>query len=203
MFNKKIYKFKKDSGRSNFKLLIDDIEIGIKGKKLVNRLYKIIADDELNRYSVRDLQSKLDNIIFTSVSTSGDYVKYKFLIDASYEAFVKKSKEFLDKKVEEIDGEFVEYYDENRNKKLDGIKLTGMSGNSYIIAYDSKESFVFMNPSVKEDKTYESGNYICMVDQSNIKSNIGYDTVISKMLSLKHDSMIASQIYNLEDELNK
>ena len=90
------------------------------------------------------------------------------------------------------------------------IKI-GLSGNRYIVAYDKINSYVFMNAELvttedvaifKEEKEiYKEGKYICMVDQSNIKSNFGYDTVIAKLLALKNDSIIAESIYNLEEEL--
>jgi hypothetical protein len=85
---------------------------------------------------------------------------------------------------------------------LEAVKLTGLSGNEYIVAFDSKDSFVFVGPQKKEENEYYSdGKYICMVDQSNIKSNIGYDTVISKLMALRNDSLIAGTIYNLDEEL--
>lgn len=197
----RIYRFKKNKGRSNYTLIIDDIEVNMKGKKVLNSLYEMT-----NGMSYSTVK-KLDEMIF-KVATSGyDYVKYKFLIDSSYKAFMEKSKKFLKDKIEEVEGEEVLYFDTTRKKQLSGVKVTGTSGKDYIVAYDSKESFVFMSPIFKckegEVNIYEKGNYICMIDQSNIKSNIGYDTVISKVMSLKHDSVIASRIYNLEDELNK
>ena len=192
----RIYRFKKKKGRSKYVLTIDDIEIEIKGKKILNELYKIATDR-----SWAD-RRKLDSIIFDSAQTAYDYVKYKFLIDESYKAFMNRSKEYLEKKVKETDSEFVRYHDDNRKRMLDGIKVKGTSGKNYVIAYDAQESFVFMSPN-KEGTHYTKGKYICMIDQSSIKSNIGYDTVISKLLSLKNDSVIASQIYNLEEELGK
>jgi hypothetical protein len=133
------------------------------------------------------------------------------MIDKSYQIFINKSKEFLDKKVLETESEHVKYYDKNQNKIYDAIKISGSSGKEYVIAYDLKESFVFMSPIVNTtldvpyitETIYEQGTYICMIDQSKMKATVGYDTVVSKLLSLRHDSVIASTIYNLEDELNK
>ena len=131
------------------------------------------------------------------------------MIDKSYQIFIDKSKKFLDKKVADTGAEHVQYYDSNQNHIYDGLKITGLSGRTYIIAYDLKESFVFMSPE-ESDKcgandlpAYEGGTYICMIDQSKMKAAVGYDTVVSKLLSLKNDSVIASTIYNLDDELKK
>jgi len=61
---------------------------------------------------------------------------------------------------------------------------------------------VFMDPEIdSESKEYKEGKYICMIDQSNIKSNISYDTIVAKILALKNDSSIAHTIYNLAEEL--
>lgn len=195
----RIYRFKKEK-RARYTLIIDDVEVHVKGKKILNYLYNY-----MNGNAGYGGIQKLDEMIFSACDNPYDYIKYKFLIDQSYKVFMERSKEFLNKKVEEAKGEFVKYNDPNRRKVLDGIKVKGSSGRSYVIAYDSQESFVFMAPVKQsgEENTYTKGTYICMIDQSSIKSNIGYDTVISKLLSLKNDSVIASKIYNLEEELNK
>ena len=132
------------------------------------------------------------------------------MIDKSYQLFIDKSSNFLNKKIEDVGAEKVTYVDENQGKVYDGIKVVGTSGKTYVIAYDLKESFVFMspdeqdvNPHSSETVLYKGGSYICMIDQSKMKATVGYDTVVSKLLSLKNDSVIASTIYNLEDELNK
>lgn len=204
MFNERMYRFKKEKGRSNYKLLIDDIRIDISGKQILNKLYEFVQLSASSYHTTSEMQNIIDDIIFKSIGFGTDYIKYRFLINASYKAFMKKSKEFLEKKIKDVEGTHVKYHDTNRKTILEGIRIKGSSGNWYIIAYDSKESFVFMNPDEHEDgDSYKDGTYICMIDQSNIKTNIGYDTVVSKMLSLKNDSMIASQIYNLEEELNK
>jgi histone H3/H4 len=198
--NKKLFRFKKLKGRSNYTLLLDTIEIGIKGKDLINTLFSQFIGDR-----VPDFQGKVPKLIFESVESSADYVKYKFLIDTAYEAFKARSEEFLKKKVSDVGGEFCKYFNTNGKRIMSAISLTGMSGRKYIIAYDAKNSYVFLDPQVKqgEKNTYEEGKYVCMIDQSNIKSNIGYDTVISKLLALKNDSVIARNIYNLEEEINE
>lgn len=194
----KIYKFRKEKGRSNYKLLLDDLELNLKGKKVISHLYsKFIGDQPSN------FLDKLQKLMFDSVNSSLDYLKYKFLIDSSYESFKEKSRKFLDKKVEDVEGEYCIYLPERKKKPLEAVKLTGLSGNEYIVAFDAKESFVFISPQKKEENEYYSdGKYICMVDQSNIKSNIGYDTVISKLMALRNDSLIAGTIYNLDEELS-
>jgi hypothetical protein len=119
------------------------------------------------------------------------------------QSFKEKSRKFLDKKVEDVEGEYCTYLPERKKKPLEAVKLTGLSGNEYIVAFDAKDSFVFISPQKKEENEYYSdGKYICMVDQSNIKSNIGYDTVISKLMALRNDSLIAGTIYNLDEELS-
>lgn len=197
----KMYRFKKLKGRSNYALLLDTIEIPIKGKTLLNHFYA-----DFNGEPVYDFNGKIPKIIYKSVQNSLDYVKYKFLIDSAYEAFKDRSKEFLEKKIADVKGEKCRYWNKKRRKEMESVKLTGMSGNSYVIAYDEKNSFVFINPEIRSTEgelpIYEEGKYVCMIDQSNIKSNIGYDTVISKMMALSCDSVIASKIYNLEEELN-
>jgi len=193
----KIYKFKKEKGRSAYKLILDDLELNIKGKKLISLLYNDFIENRPFSFN-----NKLEKTIFNSVESSLDYLKYKFLIDSSYTAFKEKSKLFLDKKIDDIEGERCTYLPKKRHNPLDAVKLTGISGNTYIVCYDSKESFVFINPQKEEKNDYwNGGKYICMVDQSNIKSNIGYDTVISKLMALKNDSLIAGTIYNLNEEL--
>lgn len=195
----KIYRFKKENGRSQYRLILDDLELTFKGKKIISLLYGNFIGS-----SVTGLSEKIEKCIFESVDSSLDYLKYKFLIDSSYESFKEKSRKFLDKKVADVEGEYCTYLPENKRKALEAIKLKGLSGNEYIVAFNSKDSFVFMNPEKEEDSDnlWVNGKYVCMVDQSSIKSNIGYDTVISKLMALKNDSMIAGTIYNLEEELN-
>lgn len=191
----RIYKFRKEKGRSKYTLILDTIDLPITGKKTISMLYSDFIKENPLSYL------KLNQCIFESTSNSLDYLKYKFLIDASYTAFKNKSKEFLEKKMKDIGATHVEYLNKKSHKILDAILVKGTSGNEYVIAYNSKDSFVFMNPDIN-DGTYSDGKYICMVDQSNIKSNIGYDTVISKMLAVKNDSVISEQIYNLKDQLD-
>jgi hypothetical protein len=127
-----------------------------------------------------------------------EYLKYRFLIDSTYEEFKNKSQEFLNKKVSDVDGRFVKYI--HKGKYLDGILVQGISKKMYIIAYDKTNSYVFASPT-QEGEHYIGGKYICMVDQSSIKSNIGYDTLISKLMALRNDSIIAPTIYNLQTEI--
>lgn len=201
---RRIFKFRKLKGRSNYELILDKTHIPIKGKALINILYQRFNNEYVNHFF-----EKVDKIIFQTCNTSLNYLKYKFLIDASYDAFKNRAKEFLDKKVEDTGSEYVRYFNKKSRKKMDGVKVQGTSGNIYVIAFDNSNSFVFVDP-VKSEKQpqdldvdlYEDGKYICMIDQSNIKSNIGYDTVVSKLMALKNDSSVASTIYNLEEELN-
>lgn len=195
-----LFRFRKLKGRSNYAILLDDIELPIKGKSLISALYaKFIGDH------VPDYENKVQKIIYQSVERLSDYVRYKFLIDKAYEAFRTRSQDFLKKKVSDVDGSFCKYWNIKNRKNMDAITLVGMSGHRYVIAYDKKDSYVFLDPQLKEgDKnTWIDGKYVCMIDQSNIKSNIGYDTVISKLMALKNDSVIASTIYNLEEEINE
>lgn len=195
----RLYRFRKEKGRSNYSLILDDLDISIIGKKIINILYSDFIGEYVHRF-----ESKIKKTLFASIPNIRDYAKYKLLIDSAYESFKNRSKEFLEKKVKDVDGEFCKYYNKANRKLLDAIKLTGMSGKEYTIAYDSKDSYVFMSAEKNAEKEcYENGTYICMIDQSNIKSNIGYDTVISKLLALKSDSVIASTIYNLEEELDE
>jgi hypothetical protein len=197
---KRIFKFRKLKGRSSYELILDSTHIPLSGKQLINILYQQFIGEH-----VVDFFKKIDKTIFESCESSLNYLKYKFLIDSSYEAFKNKAKEFLDKKVNDTDSKYVLYYNKKSKKNMEAIKVNGMSGSTYIIAYDSKNSFVFMDPSLSKTKAteelYEEGKYICMIDQSNIKSNIGYDTVVSKLMALRNDSSIAHTIYNLEEEI--
>ena len=201
-YTKRIFKFKKLKGRSNYELQLDGTTIPIKGKKLINMLYMNFIDEKVIR-----LFAKIPECILESTTSSLDYLKYKFLIDASYDNFKNKAKEFLDKKVNDLGAEYIKYYNEKKRSIMEAVKVKGASGKDYVIAYDSKDSFVFVDANIRETSeskelnTYEKGKYICMIDQSNIKSNIGYDTVVSKLLALKNDSSIAHTIYNLEEEL--
>lgn len=193
---KRIFKFRKHKGRSNYSLILDTIEIPIVGKVLINTLYSRFIGE-----SVSDFEQKVPKLIMNSVSSSLEYAKYKFLIDSTYTAFQKNSMDFLTKKVNDVGGSFCKYYNASNHKLLDAITVKGTTGNTYIITYDKTNSWVFINPTFKEDK-YEGGKYVCMIDQSNIKSNIGYDTVIAKLMALKNDSVIASKIYNLKEEID-
>lgn len=194
----RIFKFKKEpKGRSNYKMILDTIEIPIKGKALINLLFSEFIEERPHDYP-----TKVKKTVFTSVKNSSDFLKYRFLIDTAYNSFKKKAKEFLDKKVEDTGSEYTKYHNKSNRRVMEAIKVTGESGREYIVAYDQKESYVFIDPENSEDGVYTGGKYICMVDQSNIKSNIGYDTVVSKVMSLKNDSVIASKIYNLEEELD-
>lgn len=193
----RIFKFKKLKGRSRYELLLDDTNIPLHGKKLITILYK-----NFNGEQISDLPKKINQYIFDTSNNSYNYLKYKFLIDDSYNKFKNKAKEFLTKKVKDTESEFIKYNNKKSRKIMEGIRVTGSSGNNYIIAYDSVNSFVFLDPSKNNEGVYEDGKYICMIDQSNIKSNIGYDTVISKLMALRNDSSIAHTIYNLEEELD-
>lgn len=200
---RRIFKFRKLKGRSNYELILDTTHIPLRGKKLITILYQ-----NFNKERVPDFHGKIDRFIFDSCENSLNYLKYRFLIDSSYEAFKDKAREFLDKKVADTESEYVNYFNKKSRKNMEGIKITGTSGNTYVVAYDSNDSFVFIDPVKVEGKTqdngldiYQEGKYICMIDQSNIKSNIGYDTVVSKLLALKNDSSIAHTIYNLEEEI--
>lgn len=194
----RLYRFKKEKGRSKYKLLLDDIEMDIVGKRIISDLYKnFIGESYIDK-------AKLDRLVFDSTPHTMDYIKYKFLVDTAYEAFKKRSEEFLDQKIRDMDGTKVKYLAKNNYKNA--IKITGTSGNDYIIAYDKKDSYVFMNADLEQETkddmpVYQGGKYICMIDQSAIKSNIGSDTVIAKLMALKNDSVIASKIYNLAEEL--
>ncbi len=196
----KLFRFKKLKGRSKYVMILDTIEIPIKGKELVNILFAKFIGEQ-----VTSCEDKIQKIIFESVESSKDYVRYKFLIDSAYEAFKERSQAFLTKKVTDVQGEFCSYWNSKGNRNMTAITLVGMSGHRYIIAYDNKDSYVFIDPELKKGakNVYENGKYVCMIDQSNIKSNIGYDTVISKLLALKNDSVIAGTIYNLEEELSE
>ena len=209
-YNDKFYKFKTSESSGEYKMSIDGIEVNVKGKKLFNTLFSIAFKNEREGKARISNSDYINNHVFASVSSKFDYIKYKIMIDKSYQIFINKSKEFLDKKVIETTSEHIKYYDANQNKVYDAIKVTGTSGKTYAIAYDLRESFVFMNPTINTaitepdtDDVYHGGTYICMIDQSKMKATVGYDTVVSKLLSLRHDSVIASTIYNLEDELNK
>lgn len=194
-----LYKFKKEKGRSNYTLILDNIDITIKGKSLISTLYSNFLEKNPR------IANKISDIITESIPSTKDYIKYKLLIDSSYEAYKNKSKEFLDQKVKMTNSKYTTYINNANRKKMEAIYINGISGRNYILAYDLKESLVFIDPNVEikdEVELFSNGKYICMVDQSNIKSNIGYDTVVSKLLALKNDSVIASKIYNLKDELN-
>lgn len=209
-YGNKFYKFKTSEKSGEYIMNIDNIDINVKGKKLFNTLFSIAFKNEREHKTRINNNDYINNHVFNSVSTKFDYIKYKIMIDKSYQLFINKSKDFLDKKVNDTASEHVKYIDVNQNKVYQGVKVVGSSGKTYVIAYDLKESYVFMNPTIDttnvvddELPIYTGGTYICMIDQSKMKATVGYDTVVSKLLSLKHDSVIASTIYNLEDELNK
>lgn len=194
---KRIFRFRKHKGRSNYSLILDTVEIPITGKVLINTLYSKFIGEQ-----VPDFDKKIPKLIMSSVSSSLDYAKYKFLIDSTYESFQKNSMDFLTKKVADVGGKFCKYFNRKNNKIMDAIEVTGLSGKKYVITYDKTNSWVFLNPEVDEGGNYKDGKYVCMIDQSNIKSNIGYDTVIAKLLALRNDSVIANRIYNLKEELD-
>ena len=192
----RIFKFKKLKGRSNYQLLLDNTSISIKSKKLISLLYENFIGDNPPNFN-----NKIPQYIFDSCESTIEYLKYKVLIDSTYEKYKDNAKAFLNKKVEDLGGKHATYFSKKSRKKLDAVYLTGSSGRNYIVAYDSKDSFVFMDPEAGEDGIYQEGKYICMIDQSNIKSNISFDTVVSKLMALKNDSSIAHTIYNLQEEL--
>lgn len=192
-----LFKFKKLKGRSKFELLLDNTCIPINSKKLISMLYSKFIEEH-----VPGFESKIPELIYDGSKNSLHYLKYKVLIDSSYKAYKDKALEYLTKKVEELEGKFVKYYVKKSRKTLDGVYIKGLSGKNYVIAYDSKDSYVFMDPELDElSNEYKEGKYICMIDQSNIKSNISYDTIVAKILALKNDSSIAHTIYNLAEEL--
>jgi len=192
-----VFKFRKLKGRANYQLILDGTDVPIKGKKLITLLY----NDFIGEY-VNNFKNKIPEYIYECTGSAVEYLKYKALIDSSYEAFKEKSHEFLRKKIKDMDAKETKYYNKKARKVFDAIYVEGTSKNKYIIAYDTKNSYVFMAPEYDEaEKRYGEGKYICMIDQSNIKSNISYDTVIAKLMALKNDSSIAHTIYNLEEEL--
>lgn len=202
----KLYRFSREK-RSKYCMLLGDTKIQIKGKKLIKYLYD-------NKQTAS--QTRVDDIVYECTDLK-DYITYRTLIDNASKEFKEKSLEYLKKKVEQTNSKFITYIT-TKNDILDGILVKGSSSNKYVIAFNSRDSFVFMNPvekykkdnsavtfnnSLIEEKTdvYNEGTYICMVDQSNIKSNVGYDTVVAKLMALNCDSKIASSIYNLADEI--
>jgi hypothetical protein len=193
----RIFRFKKLKGRSNYQLVLDGSYVPIKGKKLINILY----NDFIEEY-VPGFEEKIPKLILESSQSAKEYIKYKVLIDSSYNSFKEKAKEFLTRKIDEVGAKETKYFNRKARKILDAIEVDGASNNKYIIAYDTKDSYVFISPEYDEENEYfKDGKYICMIDQSNIKSNISYDTVVAKLLALKNDSSIAHTIYNLEEEL--
>jgi len=191
----RLYRFKKLKGRSNYNMYVNDAVINIQGKQMLNKLYEACFTFK------NGSPNQIDKLVYDSVASKSDYIKYKLLIDKSLEEFTKKSKEFLEQRVKETESQFTEYMDVHRNTVLEGIFVTGISGNTYVICYDKKNSYVFMNPTKTSEGKYTEGKYICMIDQSAIKSTISYDTVISKILALRNDSVMTNNIYNLKDEL--
>lgn len=198
-YGERLYRFKKLDGRSNYHLVLDNIDVPIKGKKLISLLYENFIEKS------HPAISRINQIVFECTSNTSDYMKFKFLIDSAYQSFIQRSKEYLNNKIKETDSKIVLYL--NKNTYMDAVLVHGLSGKDYIISYDKTNSYVFMNSellSTKKDnlEVYKNGKYICMIDQSNIKSNIGYDTIIAKIMALKNDSILAKNIYNLADELN-
>jgi hypothetical protein len=191
-----ILKFKKLKGRSNYKLILDDTDIDIKSKKVLNFLYDWSV---VKNFNVRNPREKLTQLIHKSCTSTSQYLKYRALVDSSYKSYKDKALEYLKLKATETGCTFTKYNTDD--KILDAIYLEGSSGHKYIIAYDSKNSYVFMDPTINSNEEYTLGKYICMVDQSNIKSNVGYDTIVAKILALKNDSVVAHTIYNLQEEL--
>lgn len=195
--NTQLYKFKKLHGRSNYELLLGSTPVLIKGKELINLLYNNFIGNAPDNFS-----QKLPELILKLSGSISEYIKYRSQINSVYINYKEQALNYLKKKVEDLNGEFVSYYNRSNSHKYEGIKILGLSGNTYIIAYSNSDSFVFLNPSFNKEKNFwESGKYICMIDQSNIKSNISYDTIIAKMMAIKNDSSIAHTIYNLQEEL--
>ena len=101
---------------------------------------------------------KKNGVDYKEHDVAADEAQAKIMIDKSYQLFIDKSKKFLDKKVTDLDAKHTTYHDDNQ-KSYDAIQVTGMSGKNYIIAYTLNESFVFMNPDVKDEsdnKIYEN-----------------------------------------------
>lgn len=193
----KLFRFRKKKGRSKYELLLDGDTIPITGKKLINILYEDFIGE-----NVANFKKKIPKLIYECSESAFQYLKYKVMIDASYEAFKNKAKEYLVKKIKDVNGEETLFFNKKNFTTMDAINVTGASGNKYTIAYDSRNSYVFMNPTYDESiNAWKDGKYICMIDQSNIKSNIGYDTIVAKLMALKYDSSITHNIYNLEEEL--
>lgn len=194
-FTNKLYKFKKEKGRSRYSLLIDTLSIPIKGKELISKLY------EYKQGLSHPSERRIEEIIQYSVNNLKDFINYKVYINDSYEAFKKKSREFLDKKVKDVGASYIIH--NCQGKRREAVLVKGVSGKQYAITCG--DSFVFMDPEKTGAENnldiYSDGKYICMIDQNSVKSNIGYDTVISKLLALKNDSVISGQIYNLKEEL--
>jgi hypothetical protein len=193
----KIFKFKKLKGRSNYELLLEGSNTKIKGKKLISCLYDQFL---FNASTEEAMKSKIDDVIRETSSSTSEFIRYKLLIDDTFTSFKQQSEAVLDKKLLELDGQKIKFMIKKTVKE--GVLITGLSGNTYAIAYDNSGSWVFMNPTLDiKDNVYKDGSYVCMVDQSNVKSSFSYDTVIAKMMALKNDSVISKQIYNLDEAL--
>jgi len=193
----RIFKFRKLEGRSNYDLILHNTTIRIKGKKILTHLYEAFL--EKLRAPHRALE-RFDSIIRESVLTTGDFIRYRLLIDETYTSFKKQSEEVIAKKILELEGQKVQF--KLKKSLKEAVLMKGLSGNHYVIAFDNSGSWVFMNPTrIEESDVYENGFYVCMVDQSSIKSSFNYDTVIAKMMALKNDSVIAKQIYNLDEAI--
>jgi hypothetical protein len=84
------------------------------------------------------------------------------------------------------------------SKTMKGYKVTGSSGNAYLVACDKVTTHISdRHGTTKLGGVYSLPQltYVCIVDKSN--DQMGYDIVVNRLLALKNDSFIAGSVTTL------
>ena len=107
-----------------------------------------------------------------------------------------RSRKLLEDTARMVGAEWIEY--SHGTKTMQGYKVTGMSGSTYLIACDKVTTSVKdRHGSTKLGGVYSLPNlgYVCIVDKSN--DQMGYDIVVNRLLALKNDSFVAGSVKTL------
>lgn len=107
-----------------------------------------------------------------------------------------RSRKLLEDTAKMVGAEWIEHT--HGSKTITGYKVTGTSGNSYLICCDKvSTSYKDRHGHDKLGAVYSlpTLTYVCIVDKSNDQA--GYDIVVNRLLALKNDTFVAGSVRTL------
>lgn len=140
---------------------------------------------------------------FIKLFPSLDIKSFRTLIDMGtfvIDSRIARSRKLLEDAIKQVEAEWGSFT--YGSKTIDGIKVTGKSGTSYVVELQqiSKTKSTVNNHSLQgvAGAVYrlpELG-YVCIVDKDH--RQVGYDIVVNRLLALRNDLFIARYINTLK-----